>query len=40
MKTQLAKAVPLLQARAQETQKILMQVLKGEQSPSALAKAA
>jgi len=40
MKTQLAKTVPLLQARAQETQKILMQVLQGEQAPSALAKAA
>jgi polysaccharide pyruvyl transferase WcaK-like protein len=40
MKTQLAKTVPPLQERAQETQKILMQVIKGEQSPSALAKAA
>src|SRR3954463_5512624 len=40
MKTQLAKNVPLLQARAQETHKILTQLLQGEKSGSALAKAA
>jgi len=40
MKTQLAKTVPPLQARAQETQRILMRLLEGEQPPSALAKAA
>jgi polysaccharide pyruvyl transferase WcaK-like protein len=40
MRTQLEKNVPLLQARALETQKILVRLLKGEQSPSALAKAA
>ncbi len=44
MKAQLAKNVPLLQARAQETQKLLLQLIRGrkeEKAPrSAIAKAA
>jgi polysaccharide pyruvyl transferase CsaB len=40
MKTQLQKNVPMLQARAQETQKILLRLLVGEKTGSALAKAA
>jgi polysaccharide pyruvyl transferase CsaB len=40
MKAHLAKSVPLLQGRAQETHKILMNLLTGEKSRSAIAKAA
>jgi polysaccharide pyruvyl transferase CsaB len=40
MRTQLSKSVPVLQARAQETQKLLVRLLEGEKAPGALAKAA
>jgi polysaccharide pyruvyl transferase CsaB len=40
MKALLAKSVPALQERSLETQKILMKILTGQQSPRAVAKAA
>jgi hypothetical protein len=40
MKALLAKSVPALQGRSLETQKILMKLLTGQQTPSAIAKAA
>ena len=40
MKAQLAKSVPVLQARAQETHKILLRILTGDRGRSAIAKAA
>ena len=40
MKALLAKSVPALQARAQQTQKILLQILAGEKNRGAIAKAA
>jgi polysaccharide pyruvyl transferase CsaB len=40
MKALLAKSVPALQARSQETHKVLLQLLTGEEARSAIAKAA
>jgi polysaccharide pyruvyl transferase WcaK-like protein len=40
MKAQLARSVPVLQARAQETHKILLRILTGDRGRSAIAKAA